>query len=204
MSKKKKTLAAKISEYFLDGLIVLMPPAITIAVVVWILGMTEGTLGKLIEQHLQIKFPGIGLITILAFVLIIGFITGNIFAKKIIQFFEWLLDKIPVVKFIYSSVKQISKAVFESNSSFKHVVLVPYQKSYVLGFLMNNIPTAVRDKIGVDYVCVYLPWSLNMTSGMNLFVKRQDIIFVNMAPEDALQFILTAGTVAKGKHNDKN
>ena len=199
MSKnnQKTTLASRISKQFLNGLIVVVPPVITAFIVMWILNLTEGKLGKLIEQYLQIKFPGIGLITIIIFIWIIGLITGNIFAKKIIHFLEWLLEKIPVVKFIYGSVKQFSRAVLDYKSSFKHVVLVPYHQDWTIGFLMNNIPSAVREKIGVDYVCVFIPWSLNMTSGTNLFVKRQDIIFVNMTPEDALQFILTAGTVAK-------
>ena len=62
---------------------------------------------------------------------------------------------------------------------------------------MSNVPDAVREELGDEYVCVFVPWSLNMTSGTNLFVKRSDIIFVDMEPEDALQFMLTAGTVAK-------
>ncbi len=197
LKSKEKTLAQKISECFLNGLIVLVPPAITIFVVAWILNITEGQLGKIINAHFNLQIPGIGIITIALTILIVGFVTGNNFAQKTIELLELLLDKIPVVKFIYGSVKQVSKALFESNSAFKHVVLVPYQKSYVLGFLMTNVPSAVREKLGVDYVCVYVPWSMNMTAGMNLFVRRQDLVFVNMATEDALQFILTAGTNAK-------
>ncbi len=194
---KNETFASRISKQFLNGLIVVVPPVITAFIVMWILSITEGKLGKFIEQYLQIKFPGVGLITIIIFIWLVGLVTGNIFAKKIIRFLEWLLEQIPVVKFIYGSVKQFSRAVLDYKSSFKHVVLVPYHQDWTIGFLMNNIPSAVREKIGVDYVCVFIPWSLNMTSGTNLFVKRQDIIFVNMTPEDALQFILTAGTVAK-------
>ncbi len=195
--KKSKNLAGRISECFFDGLIVLVPPVITIFVVNWILNLTENGFGKLLEKYLNIKFPGMGIITILIVTLIVGFVTGNNFAKKVIRFFERLLDKIPVVKFIYGSVKQFSRAILESNSTFKHVVLVPYQKSYVMGFLMTNVPSPVREKLGVNYVNVYVPWSLNMTSGMNLFVKRSDIVFVDMKSEDALQFILTAGTISK-------
>ena len=194
---KKKTLAGRISEYFLNGLIVIVPPAITVFVVMWILNLTEGQLGKIINEHLQTHIPGVGLLTIALTILIVGFVTGNTFAQKTIELLELILDKIPVVKFIYGSVKQFSRAIFESNSAFKHVVLVPYQKAYVMGFLMTNIPHAVREKVGVDYVCVYVPWSLNMTAGMNLFVRRQDLVYLNMPAEDALQFILTAGTNAK-------
>lgn len=198
-SKEKLTLAKKISECFLNGLIVIVPPAITIFIVLWIFNLTEGTVGKIITERFYINFPGVGLVTIALAVLLTGWITANNLAKLIIEFLELLLDKIPVVKFIYSSVKQFSQAVLTSNSAFKHVVLVPYHQSWALGFLMTNVPPQVREKLGVDYVCVFVPWSLNMTSGTNLFVRRQEIIFVNMPAEDALQFMLTAGTISGKK-----
>ena len=201
MSKKSKpkTLIAGLTEYFFDGLIVIVPPAITIFIVMWIWDLTESNIGKVINEYLGVNLPGIGLAAILFSILVIGFFTANNLAKKIIALGEILVDKIPVVKFIYSSVKQFSQAVLTSNSAFKHVVLVPYHQSWSLGFLMTNVPHPVREKLGVDYVCVFVPWSLNMTSGTNLFVRRQDIIFVNMKPEDALQFMLTAGTISKKK-----
>lgn len=193
LDDNKITLAKKISEQFLNGLIILVPPAITIFVVMWLLELTEGT----IVQYLPVKFPGVGLITILMVIWLTGFISEHTFLQKIIRIGEYLLDKVPVVKFIYSSVKQFSKAVFDSNSSFQKVVLIPYHQSLALGFMMTNVPDAVRDKLGDDYVCVFVPWSLNMTSGTNLFVKKSDVIFVDMKPEEALQFMLTAGTVTK-------
>ncbi len=193
LSKNKNTLAKKISDQFLNGLIVLIPPAITAAVVFWLLDLTEGKLA----QYLPVKFPGAGLITILLTIWLTGFISEHTILKNIIRLGEYLLDKVPVVKFIYSSVKQFSKAVFESNSSFQKVVLIPYHQSLALGFMMTDIPDAVRDKLGEDYVCVFVPWSLNMTSGTNLFVKKSDVIFVDMKPEEALQFMLTAGTITK-------
>lgn len=201
MSKKNKskTFIGGLTEYFFDGLIVIVPPAITIFVVMWIWDLTEGNIGKGINEYLGTNLPGIGLIMILFSILAVGFFTANNLAKKIIALGEILVDKIPVVKFIYSSVKQFSQAVLTSNSAFKHVVLVPYHQSWALGFLMTNVPHQVREKLGVDYVCVFVPWSLNMTSGTNLFVRRQDIIFVNMKSEDALQFMLTAGTISRKK-----
>ena len=197
LKDKEKSLAKRISECFLNGLIVIVPPAITIFIVLWILDLTEGRLGRIIAEQINIDFPGVGIVTIALSVLLTGWITANNLAKLIIEFLELLLDKIPVVKFIYSSVKQFSQAVLTSNSAFKHVVLVPYHQSWALGFLMTNVPHQVREKLGVDYVCVFVPWSLNMTSGTNLFVRRQEIIFVNMKAEDALQFMLTAGTISK-------
>jgi uncharacterized membrane protein len=198
LSKKdeNKTFIASLSEYFFDGLIVIVPPAITIFIVMWLWDLTESTLGSNINEYLGTNLPGIGLMAILFSILAIGFFTANNLAKKFIALGEILVDKIPVIKFIYSSAKQFSQAVLTSNTTFKHVVLVQYHQSWTLGFLMPNIPSPVREKLGVDYVCVFIPWSLNMTAGTNLFVRRQDIISVNMTSEDALQFILTAGTIS--------
>ena len=196
---KKRTLTEIISEQFLNGLIVLVPPAITIFAVMWLLNFTESTF----VGYLPIKFPGVGLVTILLVIWIVGAASGHIIPQTIIEIMDYLLGKIPVVKFIYGSVKQFSKAVFDSNSSFQRVVLIPYHQSLALGFLMTNVPDAVRAKLGDDYVCVFVPWSLNMTSGTNLFVKKSDVIEVDMKPEDALQFMLTAGTVSKNIQRKK-
>ena len=201
--KKEKSLFDKIAEQFMNGIIIIAPPAITAFLVIWVLDLTEGTIGREIEKILQIKFPGIGLIAILFFVWIIGFVFGHTFPQKIIKLGEYVLSKIPVVKFIYSSVKQFSKAIFESDSAFQKVVIVPYHQSLALGFLMSSVPDAVREKLGDEYLCVFVPWSLNMTSGTNIFVKRSDVIFVDMEPEDALKFMLTAGTVSKKNTDEK-
>ena len=192
MDEDKKTFTEKLSSAFFRGLLVVVPPAITIFVVMWLFDFTEDMITKILPNHI----PGLGLLIVLAGILIIGMLSGHFLSQKIIELFDALIDKIPVVKFIYGSVKQVTKALFESDSAFKNVVLVPYQHSYVLAFLMLTLPEPVREKLGDDYVCVYMPWSMNMTAGMNLFVKKSDVIYLNMAPPDAFQFILTAGTIS--------
>ena len=198
---KKKTLAGRISDEFIDGLIIVVPLAITALVVGELLRFTEVNIG----HYLPIKFPGAGLITIIFSIWLVGVLSEHLLSKKLLQLGEWFLNKIPVVKFIYSSVKKISTAVFESDSLFQNVVLVPYNQSMTLGFLMNTMPAQIQKKLGEEYACVFMPWSLNMTSGINLFVKKSELIFLDMPPEKALQFILTAGTAAldeKGNHGN--
>ena len=195
MNEKPKSLKEQLSSSFLRGLLVVVPPAITIVVVMWLFDLTE----RMITKVLPVHFPGAGLLIVIVAIWIIGVLSGNFLSKAIIEVFDVVIDKIPIVKFIYSSVKQVTKALLESDSAFKNVVLVPYQHSYVLGFLMLTIPEPVREKLGDDYVCVYMPWSMNMTAGMNLFVKKSDVIYLNMAPPEAFQFILTAGTFSSPK-----
>ena len=191
---KPKSFTEQVSSSFFRGLLVVVPPAITVMVVMWLFNLTENSIGKI----LPVKLPGMGLVIVLVGIWIVGVLSGNFLSQKIIEIFDAIINRIPIVKFIYGSVKQVSKALFESDSAFKKVVLVPYQKEYVLGFLMLMVPEPVREKLGDEYVCVYIPWSMNMTAGMNLFVKKSDVIYLDMAPPDAFQFILTAGTISTG------
>ncbi len=189
--KKPKSFKEQISSSFFKGLLIVVPPAITIFLVTWLFELTENSIGK----FLPVKIPGTGLIIVLVSIWIVGVLSGNFLSEKILGIFDGIISKIPIVKFIYGSVKQVSKALFESDSAFKRVVLVPYQGNYVLAFQMLTVPEPVKEKLGEEYVCVYMPWSMNMTAGMNFFVKKSDVIYVDMMPQDALQFILTAGTI---------
>ncbi len=188
---KKGMCMKKVSKRFINGLILLVPIAITVFVVLETLHFTEGVLG----QHLPLYFPGMGIVTLLLVIYLVGWLSSYWFLRRIIAYGERLLNKIPVVKFIYNSVKHLSTAVFESNNMFNHVVLVPFHQSKALGFIMADVPQALKEQLGEDYVCVFVPWSLNMTSGTNLFVAKKDVVYLNISSESALQYILTAGAV---------
>ena len=192
MSEEHKSrLSKRISRRFVNGLILLVPIVITLLVVSEVLHFTEGVLGK----HLPFYFPGLGIITVVLGIYFVGWISSYWIMRRMIHYGEALLGKIPVVKFIYNSVKHLSTAVFESNNMFDHVVLVPFHPTKALGFIMADVPPVLKEKLGDDYVCVFVPWSLNMTSGTNLFVRKQDVIYLNISSESALQYMLTAGAV---------
>lgn len=188
---KKTRLSKRISRRFVNGLILLVPLAITVWVVGEMLHFTEGVLG----QHLPFYFPGLGLITLLLVIYLTGWASSYWVTRRIIRVGEAVLGRIPVVKFIYNSVKHLSTAVFESNNMFDKVVLVPYQQSKALGFVMADVPEALQDALGDEYICVFIPWSINMTSGTNIFVRKQDVIYLDISSESALQYMLTAGAV---------
>ncbi len=194
----KESCSKRISRRFINGLIILVPLAITIFVVLETLNFTEGVLGK----HLPFYFPGMGIVTLLLVIYLTGWASTYWAARRLIYIGETLLGKIPVVKFIYNSVKHLSTAVFESNNMFDHVVLVPFHQSQALGFIMADVPQTLKDKLGDDYVCVFVPWSLNMTSGTNLFVKKSDVTYLDISSESALQYMLTAGAVMPKRISD--
>ena len=194
----KESLSKRISRRFINGLIILVPLAITVFVVLETLNFTEGVLGK----HLPFYFPGMGIVTLLLVIYLTGWASAYWAARRLIYIGETLLGKIPVIKFIYNSVKHLSTAVFESNNMFDHVVLVPFHQSQALGFIMADVPQTLKDKLGDDYVCVFVPWSLNMTSGTNLFVKKSDVTYLDISSESALQYMLTAGAVMPKRISD--
>ena len=192
MSEEHKSrLSKRISRRFVNGLILLVPIVITLLVCSEVLHFTEGVLGK----HLPFYFPGLGIITVVLGIYFVGWISSYWIMRRLIHYGEVLLGKIPVVKFIYNSVKHLSTAVFESNNMFDHVVLIPFHQSKALGFIMADVPQVLKEKLGDDYVCVFVPWSLNMTSGTNLFVRKADVIYLDISSESALQYMLTAGAV---------
>lgn len=198
--KNNSSISGRVSRRFINGLILLVPVAITFFVIEETLHFTEGVLGK----HLPFYFPGMGIITLLAFIYLTGWASSYWATRRLIHLGEKLLGKIPVVKFIYNSVKHLSTAVFESNNMFDHVVLVPYHQSKALGFIMADVPPMLKEQLGDDYVCVFVPWSLNMTSGTNLFVLKKDVIYLDISSESALQYMLTAGAVMPKRLSHKN
>ncbi len=182
-----------LSKYFINGLIVIVPLAITTLVIVQFFSFTEDLLGR----HLPIQFPGLGLVTAFLIILLSGWLSTLWITKKLIAISERLLGAIPIIKFIYNSVKQISTAVFESHQYFKEAVLVPYPHPGVkaLGFVMSELSPSISSKLSEEHVCVFVPMSLNMTAGFNIIVKKRDIIPLDVTGESALQYVITAGAI---------
>ena len=126
----------------------------------------------------------------------VGWASTNWVLASVISFGENMIGTIPFVKFIYTSVKRLSEAVLDSSSNFKRVVHVPFQGALALGFVMADLPPRFREAMGgEDYICVFIPWSLNMTSGTTLLVRAEDVVDIDISKEDALRYMLTAGAV---------
>lgn len=190
----------RLSRYFVNGLLILVPIIITYVVIATVLGVLDG----FVEHYVHFQFPGSGVILLLVIILFAGWVksTWKWASNSAISLFERLIDKIPVVKFIYSSVKRVSTMLLESKTMFSQVVLIPYPHQGVrsIGFLMPKPSKLLAPYLSKEeeYESVFLPWSLNMTSGFNVFVPKKDIVYVDISVEDAFQYILTAGGVMPG------
>lgn len=192
LNRMYRRAVKRMSRRFVNGLLVIVPVIITLLVIEWTLRFTEGVLG----QYLPFYFPGMGIITLVAVIYAVGWASTNWVLASVISFGENMIGTIPFVKFIYTSVKRLSEAVLDSSSNFKRVVHVPFQGARALGFVMADLPPRFREAMGgEDYICVFVPWSLNMTSGTTLLVRAEDVVDVDIPKEEALQYMLTAGAV---------
>lgn len=182
-----------LSKYFINGLIVMVPIVITALVVLKVLELTESLLG----EHLPLHFPGIGLITVVGLILLIGWLSHSWFLQRLLAYGERMLNSIPIIKFIYSSVKQVSTAVLESQQLFKQAVLVPYPHpgAKAIGFVVTDLAEVISCHFEEESVCVFIPMSLNITAGVNIILPKRDIIPLDITSESALQYILTAGAI---------
>ena len=175
------------------GLIILVPIFITFFVLRETYELTEGLLGS----HFTYYFPGLGFIVCVLAILLTGYLFSHWMLEGLLGFCERLIGTIPIVNFIYQSVKKLAEAVFDSKQLFNQAVLVTYPGSNarVLGFKVKEDLSPIMGQDGVEYACVFVPWSLNMTSGINVMVPTKDLIPVELSSEEALQYILTAGSI---------
>ena len=191
-------------KYFITGLLILVPLAIT----VWVLNLVIGTLDQsllLVPQRFRpqslfgFDIPGLGTILTILIVFLTGLLTSNLVGNYVVKLWERLLQRIPIVNSLYSSVKQVSDTLFSSSgNAFRKAVLVPYphQNSWTIAFL-TGVPggDAANHLVG-DYVSVYVPTTPNPTSGFFLMMKRSDVVELDMSVDAALKYIVSMGVVA--------
>lgn len=200
MMIKKATLKT----YFLTGLLVLVPLAITL----WLLGLVIGTLDQTLtllpeawrpERLLGFYLPGIGAVLSVGFILIVGIFTQNFIGQALVQWWEGLLRHIPVVGPLYTSVKQVSDTLLSSNgNAFRKTLLIEYPRKgvYTIAFLTGIPGGDIVNHIKGDYASVYVPTTPNPTSGFFLIVPRADVVELDMTVDAALKYIVSMGVVA--------
>jgi uncharacterized membrane protein len=191
-------------KYFITGLLILVPLAITLWVLNLIIGTMDQSLLLLPEEWrpkalIGFNIPGLGTILTLLIVFLTGLATRNFIGKQVVQGWELLLNRIPVVRSIYSSVKQVSDTLFSSSgNAFRKAVLVQYprQGAWTIAFLTGTPGGDVRNHLVGDYVSIYVPTTPNPTSGFFLMVPKTDVIELDMSVDEALKYIVSMGVVS--------
>lgn len=189
--------------YFVTGLLIWVPLVITL----WVLSLVVATLEAVVPSVLTSEFlfgrhiPGFGLVLVIVVVLITGMGAANLLGRKLLEVWEGLLGRIPLVRSIYHSVKQVSDTVLAPNGqAFRKAVLVQYprQGTWTLAFLTGAPGGEVAEHLPADCVSIYVPTTPNPTSGFFLMVPRADIVELGMSVDAALKYIVSMGVVAPG------
>lgn len=191
-------------QYFITGLLVLVPLVITVWVLKTLIGVMDQSLLLLPEAwHPHTLFgrdiPGLGAILTVVIVLTTGVVATNFFGKQLIALWENMLNRVPFVKSIYSSVKQVSDTLFsDSGNAFRKAVLVQYprQGSWTIAFLTGTPGGDVNNHLHGEYVSIYVPTTPNPTSGFFLMMPKTDVIELEMSVDEALKYIISMGVVA--------
>ena len=196
-------------KYLVAGLLVWLPLAITIWVLTWLLGALNGVFASLLSAtqavlpataHATLEqlrhVPGLGVLVLALGLLLTGIFAANMFGQWWLRQGDRLLSKIPIVKSIYSSVKQVSDTLFSSSgNAFREAVLVQYPRegSWTIAFVTGKPSGEVAAKLAGDYVSVYVPTTPNPTSGFFLMMPRADLIELSMSVDEALKYVISMG-----------
>ena len=191
-------------KYFITGLLILVPIAITAWVLNAVISTMDQSLLILPEQWqprtlVGFDIPGMGTILTIAIVFMTGLLANNLIGNYFVRLWERLLHRIPVVSSLYGSVKQVSDTLFSSSgNAFRKAVLIPYPhaESYTIAFLTGTPGGDVKNHLLGDFVSVYVPTTPNPTSGFFLMMERSKVVELDMSVDAALKYIVSMGVVA--------
>mgnify|MGYP000969948747 FL=1 len=190
--------------YFVAGLLIWVPLAITIWVLDLIIGTMDQSLSLLpVEWHprtlLGRQVPGLGVILTLLVILVTGVLARNFIGARLVRAWEGLLRRIPVVSSIYSSVKQVSDTLLSgSGQAFRKVLLVQYPRQgvWTIAFQTGTTAGEIGERVRADMVSVYVPTTPNPTSGFFLMMPRDQVIELSMGVDEALKYVVSMGVIA--------
>jgi uncharacterized membrane protein len=198
-------IVSRIRTYFLTGLVVAGPVAVTLWLIWWFVTWVDGLVRPFIpgayrpETYLPVRIPGLGLIIAFAALTLLGFLTANLIGRKLVDFGEGILSRMPIVRPIYRTAKQIFQTLFsKSESSFRRVGLVefPSPGMWSLIFLTQSPTEQIAGRLPAsEYVSAFMPCTPNPTTGFFFYVPKGDVIELDITVEQAMTVIMSAGIV---------
>lgn len=197
-------------KYLLTGLLILVPLVVTM----WVLNLIVSTMDQVLlllpqevrANNLVFRIPGIGVVLTIAIVLLVGLLAHNFIGRQLVSAWESLLARIPIVRSIYSSVKQVSDTIFSpQGQAFRKAVLVewPRKDAWTIGFIVGAPGEGIGLAIGGDLETVYVPTTPNPTSGYLAIVSTSQLRDIDMSVDEALKFVISLGVVSPGRNNPR-
>ena len=193
-----------IKRYFITGLLIWVPLAITAWVLSLIASVADQSLRLLPDSAhphsiIGVDIPGAGIVLTLLIILVTGLLAANFIGQRLVSWWEQLLARIPVVNSIYNSVKQVSDTLFSSSgNAFRKALLIQYPRegTWTIAFLTGRPGGDVSNHLQGDYVSVYVPTTPNPTSGFFLMLPQSEVVELDMNVDEALKYIISMGVVA--------
>ena len=195
---KKKSLALKLRNYFITGIVVLIPIGFTLYLSRFLINISTKLVpaGLNPNNYIPYAIPGIEILLTIIFITIVGGLSLSFLGKKILQIVDNLFKRIPILRTIYSAIVQLTDSFRNQEGSKKSVVLVEYPRkgSWAVGFATKENKGELKDKTNKELINVFVPTTPNPTSGFLLMFPKEDVIYRDMSFEEASKFIVSAGT----------
>jgi uncharacterized membrane protein len=211
--EKAHTARARLRNYFLTGVIVAGPLAVTAYIVWWIITTVDGMVKPLVpsaylpDNYLPFRVPGYGLVVAFVGLTLLGFLTANLVGRSLLRLGEVVLNRMPLVRGVYKTFKQIFETIFsQSGTSFRKVGLVQYPAKgmWSIVFISSEPSAEVATRLpGADYISVFLPCTPNPTTGFYFFLPRDEVIELPIPVEEGAKLIMSAGLIQPGDQRPK-
>ena len=196
--RKKKSISLILRNYFITGVVVLIPIGITLYLTIFIINVSSKLIPKEINpnHYLPYNIPGLEILIAVLLITIIGWLSLSFIGKRLFNLFESVLNKIPIIRTIYSAVEQLIETFTKSKSDKKTVVLIEYPRKgvYAVGFATKENTGEIKNKAGKELINVFVPTTPNPTSGFLLMFPKDEVIYLDLSFEEASKFIVSAGS----------
>ena len=197
-NKKKISILSKLRNYFLAGIVVLVPIGFTLYLTLFLIKISSKLLPSEINpnSYLPFSIPGLEILLSVIIIIIVGGISLSFFGKRIVSLINDIFKKIPILRTIYSAIGQMTQSFTSTGKDKKSVVLVEYPKkgSWAVGFATKENDGEISKKVNKQMINVFVPTTPNPTSGFLLMYPKDEVIYLDMSFEEASKFIVSAGT----------
>ena len=198
INKNKKSLFSRLRNNFIAGIVVLIPIGITLYLTLFLIKISGKIIPKRINPNNYLPFdvPGVEILIALFIITFIGWLSISFIGKKFFEILNNFLQKIPILRTIYSAIGQMTESFTKSDNGEKSVVLLEYPRKgiWVVGFATKENHGIIKEKVNEELVNVFVPTTPNPTSGFLLMLPKKDLIYLKVSFEQASKFIVSAGT----------
>ena len=198
LKEKKRSIFTKIRNYFITGVVVLIPIGITIYLTILIISVSSKILPKEINpnHYLPYNIPGLEIIITLFLITFIGWLSLSFIGKRLLNLFNTVLKRIPILRTIYSAILQMTETFTKNDNKKKNVVLVEYPRkgTWAVGFATKENSGEITNKLNKKLINVFVPTTPNPTSGFLLMFPKEEVVYLDLTFEEASKFIVSAGT----------